>query len=160
MLMIKSLKKTFAAALAAMVMSLPVASQALAAPVDMAGLPQQAKVELKSNNGAHRNEVHRSNNSSHRNEVHRSNNGNHRNEVHRSNNGNHRNEVHRSNDHRVARPGGYHKAPTHHNPPPRYNHPHRDRYRDHHHSATGNFVTGAIVGAIIGAVIANNNADY
>ena len=135
MLMIKSLKKTCAAALAALVMSLPMASQALAAPVDMVGLPQQAKVELKSNNGAHRNEVHRSSSN------------NHRNEVHRTSSNNHRNEVHRPAHHPNVRP--------HHNPPPR-----RDGYRDHHHSGTGNFITGAIIGAVIGAVIANNNADY
>lgn len=159
MLMIKSLKKTCAAALAALVMSLPMASQALAAPVDMAGLPQQAKVELKSNNGAHRNEVHRPSSNNHRNEVHRSSGNNHRNEVHRSNSNNHRNEVHRSssNNHRneVRRPAHHPNVRPHHNPPPR-----RDGYRDHHHSGTGNFITGAIIGAVIGAVIANNNADY
>lgn len=135
MLMIKSLKKTCAAALAALVMSLPMASQALAAPVDMAGMPQQAKVELKSNNGAHRNEVHRSNSNNHRNEVHRTSSNNHRNEV--------------------RRPAHHPNVRPHHNPPPR-----RDGYRDHHHSGTGNFITGAIIGAVIGAVIANNNADY
>ena len=49
MLEMKNLKKTFAVALAALVMSLPMANQALAAPV---ALPQAEKqLELKMNHG-------------------------------------------------------------------------------------------------------------
>lgn len=121
MMTFKSLKKTLAVALATVVMSLPMATQALAAPAIMHGSGETKQVELKAHNGGH--------SSGH---------------MKRS-----------GNNHRVQRPGAYHKVRHHHPAPP----PRRDRGH-YHHSSTGNFVTGAIVGAIIGAVIANNNSDY
>lgn len=60
--------------------------------------------------------------------------------------------VHRSAPRPVVHrgPAVIHRAPAHH-----------DHGYYHHHSSTGNFVTGAIIGAILGAVIANNtSSDY
>lgn len=121
MLNIKSFKKVIAAALATVVMSLPMATQALAAPAPVA--KEHKQVELKSDFNHRKGEIHRERNTH---------------QVHRS--GDYRRVEHR----RVA-------------PPPYHS---RDRYRDHHHSGTGNFITGAIVGAIIGAVVADHNNNY
>lgn len=132
--------KTVALALAALTLSLPLSTEALAA-------------SHNDGKAAHKVEYRHDNHDSHR-QPPKAHNNKHTVVVHKNNS---HPPIHRDKHREPPRKVVVHHRPEHR---PEYR-PARHEYRPapppkKHHSATGNFVTGAIVGAVIGAIVANN----
>lgn len=136
--MTNKLLKSVAMALAAITFSLPFGTQALAASHHDAS-QSRPKQKVEQRHDQHRTQS----------QAHKQNQGQmHKAPAHQAHPNMHRAPAH--NSHPVV-----HRAPAHRNHP-NYRPAHYP-YERSHHSATGNFVTGAIIGAIIGAVVANNS---
>ena len=139
--------KTVALALAAITLSLPLSTEALAASHNDGKAAH--KVEYRHDN---RDLNSIQNHNGHK-QPHKVHNNKHTVIVHKDKPPVHR-DKHREPPRKVV---VKHHRPEHR---PEYR-PARHEYRPapppkKHHSATGNFVTGAIVGAVIGAIVANN----
>ena len=138
--------KTLALALAAITLSLPLSTEALAASHNDGKATH--KVEYRHDN-RDLNSIQNHNGHKQPPKVH---NNKHTVIVHKD-----KPPVHRDKHREPPRKVVVHHRPEHR---PEYRHA-RHEYRpapppEKHHSATGNFVTGAIVGAVIGAIVANN----